>query len=200
MSAAVPAIVLGLVSLIWIAVLARIFFLPGAFNLQWWLNTLPFVVTGLVMLGVMTGLLEPLVDPSTPVGGLLATGSVLTVAGSLGLGAFTLGTHRRRLALWHQHDDHPEHLVTEGPYAVVRHPFYTSYIVGTVGCVMAAPHAGTLVMLMVVVARLDATARREERRFLASEEFGARYARYVRASGRFFPSPGRTREADTMPM
>lgn len=183
-----PAIVLGLGSLAWIAVLARIFFLPGEWNLQWWLNTAPFIVTGLGMVGVLTGAASPLVEPSTSAGGLLATASVLVVAASLGLSGFTLGTHRRRLELWHQHDDHPEHLVTEGPYAVVRHPFYTSYIASMVGCVLAAPHVVTLAMLVVVAIRLNATAAREEARFLTSEELGARYAEYAASTGRFLPS------------
>lgn len=188
MNIATPAILLGLMSLVWIAVLARSFFLAGEWNLQWWLNTAPFVVAGLGMAGVLTGVLTPLVDPGTAIGSAMAVASVLIVAGSLGLGGLTLGTHRRRLALWHQHDDHPEHLVTVGPYAVVRHPFYTSYIVSMVGCVLAAPHSITVLMTVVVVLRLNGTAAREEARFLASEELGGIYARYVRSTGRFLPS------------
>lgn len=187
---AAPAIVLGLASLVWIAVLARIFFLPGEWNVQWWLNTAPFIVAGLGMVGVLTGATTPLIEPSTSVGGLLAIASALVVSASLGLSGFTLGTHRRRLALWHQRDDHPEHLVTEGPYAVVRHPFYTSYIASMVGCVLAAPHVVTLAMLVVVAFRLNATAAREEERFLSSETLGARYAEYVSSTGRFLPSYG----------
>lgn len=184
---ATPAIILGLASLVWIAVLARIFFLPGEWNPQWWLNTTPFVVAGLGMAGVLTGELRPLVDPGTGAGGALAVASVLVVAGSLGLGGLTLGTHRRRLALWHQHDDHPEHVVTGGPYAVVRHPFYTSYILSMVGCVLAAPHPITVIMTVIVALRLNGTAAREEERFLASEELGGLYAEYVRSTGRFLP-------------
>jgi len=195
MTLATPAIVLGLVSLVWIAVLARFFFLPGALNLQWWLNTIPFAFAGIGMFGVLVGVASPLVAPSTAAGGIMATSSVLIVAGSLILGGFTLGTHRRRLALWHQHDDHPEHLVRAGPYAVVRHPFYTSYLASMVGCALAAPHAVTIGMLIVVVLRLNGTAAREERRFLASEELAGAYAEYAQRTGRFIPRwprrPGR---------
>lgn len=187
MNIATPAIVLGLASLVWIALLARIFFLPGEWNLQWWLNTAPFVVAGLGMVGVLTGVLTPLVDPGTATGAAIAVASVLVVAGALGLGGLTLGTHRRRLALWHQDDDHPEHVVTEGPYALVRHPFYTSYIVSMVGCVLAAPHPITLLMTAVVALRLNRTAAREEARFLASEELGQTYAHYMGCTGRFLP-------------
>lgn len=185
-----PAIVLGLSSLIWIAVLARVFFLPGEWNLQWWLNTAPFVAAGMTMLGVVTGRVAPLVDPASVSGTLTAVTAVLLMAGALVLSGFALGAHPRRLALWHQTDDAPEHLVTEGPYAWIRHPFYTSYIVTMIGCVLAAPHWMTLAMLAAVVYRLNGTAAREEARFLASDGFGEPYAAYVRRTGRFVPGPG----------
>lgn len=184
---AAPAIVLGLLALIWIAVLARVFFLPGEWNLQWWLNTAPFAAAGVAMGGVLAGVLDPWVAPTSTAGGLMAVASVATVAGALALGGLALGTHRRRLALWHQHDDGPEHLVTEGPYATIRHPFYTSYIVTLVGCTLAAPHVLTTAMLIVAVHRLNRTAAREETRFLASDDLGRRYAEYVRRTGRFVP-------------
>lgn len=186
-SAAVPAIVLGLLGLIWIAILARIFFLPGKWNLSWWLNTGPFIVAGTVMLGVLVGRLEPLVASTSVLGVAMAVTGTVLEACALGLSGWTLGTHRRRLALWHQTDDHPEHLVTEGPYRVVRHPFYSSYILNMVGCVLAAPHGATLAMLMLVAYRLNGTAAREEARFLASEGFGQAYSAYVSRTGRFIP-------------
>jgi protein-S-isoprenylcysteine O-methyltransferase Ste14 len=182
-----PAIVLGIVSLGWIALLARIFFLPGEWNLQWWLNTGPFAVGGVAMLAVLGGWLTPFVAPSTPAGGALAVAAVLLIAAGLLLGGYTLGTHRRRLALWHQRDDAPDHLVEQGPYVWIRHPFYTSYLISLIGCVLAAPHATTVVVLGFVAYRLNGTAAREEARFLASSSCGARYAAYMRRTGRFLP-------------
>lgn len=186
-TAATPAIVLGLLSLVWIAVLARIFFLPGEWNLQWWLNTGPFVVGGLGMLGVASGHLIPWVPAEGPLGGALAVAGAVLMALALALSGYTLGTHRRRLALWHQADDAPEHLVTEGPYARIRHPFYTSYLLTLAGCVLAAPHWITLSVLAFLAYRLNGTAAREERRFLASGRFGAAYRAYVERTGRFWP-------------
>jgi len=196
---ATAAIALALVALCWIAALARFFFLPGTWNVQWWLNTLPFAGAGVGMLALLLGRATPLVEPTSPAGGWLAVAAVLVIAGALGLSAFTLGTHRRRLALWHQHDDDPEHLVTEGPYAWIRHPFYTSYVATMVGCVLAAPHGSTLAMLAVVVYRLNGTAAREEARFLASERLGGRYAAYVRRTGRFVPRWGGLPAASPVP-
>ena len=184
---ATPAIVLGAATLVWVAVLARIFFLPGRWNVAWWMNTGPFVVGGLALIGVAAGWLEPLVDPRGGVGAAMACVSVLVAAVGLVLAGCTLGTHRRRLALWHQTDDEPEHLVTEGPYARIRHPFYTSYLVCLTGCVLAAPHPVTVAVLLVVAYRLNGTAAREERRFLRSDAFGDRYEAYVRRTGRFIP-------------
>jgi protein-S-isoprenylcysteine O-methyltransferase Ste14 len=188
-----PAIALGVVSLVWIAFLARVFFLPGRWNVQWWLNTAPFVAGGFVLIGTQSGELVPLVDPASAAGALLASASVIVVASGLALSAYTLGTHRHRLALWHQTDDEPEHLVVEGPYARIRHPFYTSYLLSVAGCVLAAPHPLMLAVLAVVAWRLDGTAAREERRFLASEALGARYRAYMRATGRFLPPVRRRR-------
>ena len=88
--------------------------------------------------------------------------AILLCASAQALMGYALGTHRRRLALWHQTDDAPEHIVTEGAYALVRHPFYTSYLLTLVGGVLAAPHLWTVVTLAYAFHRLNATAAREE--------------------------------------
>lgn len=187
LSITTPAIVLGLLGLIGIAVLTRVFFLPGRWNLQWWLNTGPFVVGGLALLATLAGLIEPWIAPPSTLGGVLAVVAVVLIGAALWLAGFTLGTHRRPLALWHQTDDAPRHLVTEGPYARIRHPFYTSYLLALVGSALAAPHWSTLGVLAVLAWRLNGTAAREERRFLASSSLGAAYAEYMRRTGRFWP-------------
>lgn len=40
---------------------------------------------------------------------------------------FAVGSHRVRLALWHQDDDAPVEIVSWGAYRHVRHPFYSFY-------------------------------------------------------------------------
>lgn len=182
-----PPIFLGLLGLIGIACLTRIFFLPGRWNVQWWLNTAPFVAGGVAMLAVLGGGLTPWVSPASMLGGAMAVLATVLIGAALCLTGYTLGTHRRPLALWHQTDDAPEHLVTEGPYARIRHPFYASYLLALVGCTLAAPHWSTLGVLAFLVYRLNRTAAREERRFLASVSFGAAYAAYMRGTGRFVP-------------
>ena len=114
---------------------------------------------------------------------LAATGVIVA---SACLMSYTLGTHRRPLALWMQDDDEPCHLVTEGPYRRIRHPFYTSFILLLTGCALAVPHGLTLSMLIFVAYRLNKTAAREEARFLRSELASA-YAEYMSGTGRFMP-------------
>jgi protein-S-isoprenylcysteine O-methyltransferase Ste14 len=98
----------------------------------------------------------------------------------------TVGSHRIPLALWHQDNDAPQELVTWGPYTVVRHPFYTSFILALLAAAIAFPHPLTLVCLLYGTASLTLTAIREERR-LSSSVFAAEYTRYMNNSGRFFP-------------
>jgi len=100
--------------------------------------------------------------------------------------AMTVATHRVPLALWHQDNDAPVHLVTWGPYAYVRHPFYSAFLLAFLAATLAFPHAATLVTLLFGWTMLTATAIREERR-LCHSEFGKEYAEYMASAGRFFP-------------
>ena len=79
-----------------------------------------------------------------------------------------VGANRIPLALWHQEDDAPAEIVTWGPYAFVRHPFYTAFLTSLAGGVRIAPTALTVASLVLAAIGLSATARREERRLLAS--------------------------------
>jgi protein-S-isoprenylcysteine O-methyltransferase Ste14 len=100
--------------------------------------------------------------------------------------AATLGAHEHELALWHQEDDAPQRLVMHGPYAHVRHPFYSSFLLALLAGLLAAPGALTAVALGWGAIALHATAVREERRLLASA-FGAEYRQYRGRTGRFVP-------------
>ncbi len=80
------------------------------------------------------------------------------------------------------------HLVQHGPYRLVRHPFYCSYLLtwlaGAVGT--WSPWLG-LTFIAMFVLYLSA-ARNEEDKF-ASSPLAESYAKYRSSTGRFIPSP-----------
>jgi protein-S-isoprenylcysteine O-methyltransferase Ste14 len=152
----------------------------GKYNLRWLLTGAPFFVAPVALLLGRMDVLLPMFNH-----GIQLLAVPLAVL-SISLMAMTVGSHRIPLALWHQDNDAPQELVTWGPYTVVRHPFYTSFILALLAAAIAFPHPLTLVCLLYGTASLTLTAIREERR-LSSSVFAAEYTRYMNNSGRFFP-------------
>ncbi|MGH9149213.1 MAG: methyltransferase family protein, partial [Acidimicrobiales bacterium] len=111
---------------------------------------------------------------------------IMVAAGAIALLWWTVGSHRARLALWHQDDDAPVEIVTWGPYRLVRHPFYTSFLSALAAGALVAPHAVTAAPALFGLVALTLTARREERR-LAASHLGAQYRAYLGRTGRFLP-------------
>ena len=89
---------------------------------------------------------------------------------------------------------HGDALVTAGPFALVRHPFYTCSVAAALGCVLAGPTAVGAAGVVLQVASIELYARRVEEPFLL-ERHGAGYARYAACVGRFLPGLGRWRVA-----
>lgn len=87
-------------------------------------------------------------------------------------------------------NDRPGHIVTRGPYAWVRHPFYLSYLLCWIGGVLATG----LWALLATVAFMGwiywRAAVKEEAKFAASP-LGEEYRRYAARAGRFVPTPWR---------
>jgi protein-S-isoprenylcysteine O-methyltransferase Ste14 len=83
-------------------------------------------------------------------------------------------------------DESPEFVVQSGPYRLIRHPFYTAYILFWIGFGFAAPHPGVAVGCVAIVVAYFFLARREERRLLEGP-LGASYKRYSGSTGRFLP-------------
>ena len=180
------AALLSLAVLVRIGLLPRTDFRPGRRTLAWWLNALPFWLAG-------TGLVAVLLGVASPWGGEGGRGVAvrLVMACVAAVSAFwligrTSAAHERRPALWHQPNDVPDRLVTTGPYARIRHPFYAAFLVALSGCVLAAPHVSTALAFALGAYRLNVTAAAEEARFRASE-MGGRYASYALRTGRFLP-------------
>ena len=180
-----------LINLLAIGSLPLVFFKrDGRLNLLWWLTALPFfAATGLV-LSAMLGLIQPLVGPQSLHGSALGLMGLLLSLGSIALIAYTVGTHNRPLALWHQGGDTPEHIVTHGAYRYVRHPFYSAFLLGLLGVALHVPHAATLMVFAYALGILRWTAVKEEGRLLKSS-FGDAYGDYLAHTGRFVPKGGR---------
>jgi len=80
-------------------------------------------------------------------------------------------------------------LATSGPYSRIRHPQYAAFIVIMVGFLFQWPTLVTLVMFPILVTIYIRLAHREEREVAA--EFGETWARYARATPRWFPRLGK---------
>lgn len=182
-------------NLVLIGALPLIFFRrDGRFGAMWWATGAPFFVTGGALLGAALGV-GALAPGRLSIGvdlppSLAPTVSALLAAVSIGFISFTLGTHRTPVALWHQRNDTPIQIVTWGAYRRIRHPFYASFLLTQTAAVLALPNAVTVGALLYTIGILSYTARREERRLLASE-LGKEYRSYMIATGRFVPGFGR---------
>lgn len=174
-------------NLLFIGLLPKIFFRQdGAYNLMWFVTGAPFGLAGAALAAALAGRVSPLDVGSAEIQVAMTVVGVALSAGSIALIAYTIGTHRVPLALWHQDNDAPRSIVTYGAYKRIRHPFYTSFLMCLVGAVLVMPHAATLGCLAYGLAILNHTAAREERRLLASE-FGGEYRDYLTRTGRFVP-------------
>jgi protein-S-isoprenylcysteine O-methyltransferase Ste14 len=180
-----PVVLLFVLNLIFIGLLPKIFFRKdGRFNLMWWVTASPFFICTLFLLFAAAGYIAPFKDAAWS--RWIDLISVPLSVASIALLFFTLGTHRIPIALWHQDNDAPKHIVTYGAYRWIRHPFYASFILALLGAFLFCPHWGTLYALLHGATVLNFTAASEERRLSASE-FGGEYQQYVRRTGRFLP-------------
>lgn len=166
-----------------IGALPRVVLRRGQLTAGWWATASPLIVAAATVIAAWVGLLS--VDRTT----LLVPREILVTVCSLAsatLMAYTAGSHRIPLSLWHQREDAPVEIVTWGPYRVVRHPFYVSFLFTLVAAVALAPAWSTALALVAGVVALRVTAVGEERRLMSSE-LGAQYTSYRARTGRFMP-------------
>ncbi|MFN0009249.1 MAG: methyltransferase family protein [Planctomycetota bacterium] len=184
------SLLLALLDLGFVALLPWIFFRrDGKKNARWFATAAPYMLGIVLVSFALAGRLEGWKPAREAVAIAMEVLSVPLCAGSIALMAFTLGTHRIPIALWHQDNDAPRHIVTWGAYSRVRHPFYASFLLCLLGTVLALPHVLTALALVYALVALNLTAAREERR-LAASEFGEEYRKYMARTGRFWPRFG----------
>ncbi len=196
-------VLLALGTLMQMAMLPVVVFRRGRPTAGWVTTAAPFALAMGMLVAVLTETARPWPLPgvlfSVLPGEAVWTAAVVVLAalGSTALIWASVGTHRSvaaldverdraRPALWHQRDDQPVRLVTWGPYALVRHPFYSAFLLALAAAVVAAPHPGTFAALAWGVVAMHMTARREERRLLASA-LGEDYAAYRQQTGQLLP-------------
>ena len=76
-------------------------------------------------------------------------------------------------------------LAVSGPYAYVRHPQYSGFILIMLGFLLQWPTLVTLIMFPILVTMYVRLARREEKE--VAEEFGDQYHRYAARTPVFLP-------------
>ncbi len=81
------------------------------------------------------------------------------------------------------------HLVTRGPFAVVRNPDYVAMSTAILGGLVLAPNVCDVGGWLLVLTGLAATARAEEPPLAAA--YGQAYSDYAARVGRFLPFTGR---------
>lgn len=82
-------------------------------------------------------------------------------------------------------DRYPQDLVTEGPFAVVRHPRYVQFLIALLGWSLFANHLALYAVLALWIPGIWLIAVLEEREL--RERFGAEYDAYCRRVPRFLP-------------
>lgn len=81
----------------------------------------------------------------------------------------------------------PDDIFTDGPYRIVRHPFYTSYMLAWAGAACAAGNLWMTLISAAMIVLYTTAAWREERKILASSKSSA-YVEYRQKTGMLLPS------------
>ncbi|WP_027664330.1 methyltransferase family protein [Rhizobium leguminosarum] len=82
--------------------------------------------------------------------------------------------------------DHPDSLVTDGPYRYLRHPFYTSYLLFWSGWALASWSIWSILPVLFFTVVYVIAARNEERKFSLSP-LASEYEAYRRKTGLLTP-------------
>lgn len=133
-------------------------------------------------------LAEALAIAASPVPPRRAAEALALIAAGVALFLWAAWTNRsRKLALAFSAKV-PEHVQTDGPYRLVRHPFYTSYLLAFMGGGLAAGTPWLVAAVAAWVLTYGRAARSEEKAF-AESALAEAYRGYARRVGMFVPRP-----------
>lgn len=137
-------------------------------------------VSGAVLLAEVIAIAAAPVPPGR------AAAGVALLAAALALFSWAAWTNRTRKLGLAFAGAVPSHVQTGGPYALVRHPFYASYLLAFVGGAVAA---GTAWLVPAVVAGGFTywRAARDEEAAFARGPLAAAYRAYAARAGMFLP-------------
>lgn len=143
-------------------------------------------VTALAFAWFLAGRWEVATAPGWAAPWAAAVGSA-ALAGALGLFWWAVAvTRSSRLTLAFSRDT-PSVLVTAGPYAWIRHPFYSSYIVFWAAAALLLPDPSYWAVPAALAVLYMVAARMEEAKFAASP-LAAEYERYRTETGMMMPA------------
>ena len=86
-------------------------------------------------------------------------------------------------------DPMPKGIISSGPFALIRHPFYVAYSLAWLAAPVATHGPLITVFALIAIAVYVVAARREERQLEA--RFGEAYRTYKLGTGRLLPSVAR---------
>ena len=127
---------------------------------------------------------------TAPIDARLAAFGLPVFGGSLALYEWARRTVRGKFFSYAFSKDTPQFLLTSGPYAYIRNPFYSSYLLSFAGGAILFPGIATLVTFGLMLLLFAKIARHEERKFEKSA-LSAEYEVYRCRTGRFIPKLGR---------
>jgi protein-S-isoprenylcysteine O-methyltransferase Ste14 len=179
-----PVLCLFLTKVTIFLVVGLMFFQKGKHTMMWVVTALPFMLNGaLLVFHYVRG--THFTPGSETRQQLIAAVATVLCAAAIALYAFTLGTHRVSIPMWHQPQDRPSQLVTWGAYRFMRHRFYASYILFFAASILLIPAWPTFLNALCFLWLINFTAAKEEKELAA--KFGNEYAQCSAVTGRFWP-------------
>ena len=142
--------------------------------------------TGLVSIASLFGVISVLYTIWTHDGNSLCKvlGVALQIV-SLFLFGLCIGASGRKKFGLALNENSPKELVTDGLYAIVRHPFYTSYIIFWIGSAAAACSIVTIFSAVILITIYFYISRREDK--LLARIFEDQFPKWHKNTGAFFP-------------